>query len=90
MPARAAWAATELARFPVDAHAATLKPSSRARLRATATTRSLNEPVGLTVSFFTQSSPSPSSAARRSARMSGVKPVPRSTEPSATAGSKLA
>ena len=36
MPARAAWAATELARLPVEAHAATLKPSSRALVSATA------------------------------------------------------
>src|SRR5271167_4887274 len=56
MPARAAWAATELARFPVDAQAATLKPSWRALVRATETTRSLNDPVGLAVSSFIHSS----------------------------------
>src|SRR5439155_6814683 len=73
------WAATELARLPVEAQAATLKPSSRALVSATETTRSLNEPVGLRVSFFSQSSPSPSSAASRSARTRGVNPAPRST-----------
>src|SRR5579872_3048274 len=78
MPARAAWAATELARLPVDAHAATLNPSWRALVSATDTTRSLNEPVGLAVSFLIHSSPRPSSAARRSARTSGVHPVPKS------------
>ena len=57
MPARAAWAATELARLPVEAQAATLKPSWRALVRATETTRSLKEPVGLAVSFLIQSSP---------------------------------
>src|SRR5947209_15267609 len=90
MPARVAWAATELARFPVDAQAATLKPSSRPRASATDTTRSLNEPVGFRVSFLIQSSPNPSSAARRSARSRGVNPAPRSTAPSLVAGRRLA
>jgi hypothetical protein len=78
-PARAAWAATELARFPVDAQAAVLKPNSSAFDSATDATRSLNELVGLSVSFFTHTSPSPRAAASRSARTSGVKPAPRST-----------
>src|ERR1700723_791644 len=47
IPARAACAATELARLPVEAQAATLKPSWRALVRATETTRSLNEPLGV-------------------------------------------
>jgi len=55
-------------------------------LKATDTTRSLNEFVGLRVSFLTHTSPSPSSAASRSARTSGVKPVPRSTAVSASTG----
>ena len=59
MPARAAWAATELARLPVEAQAATLNPSWRALVRATDTTRSLNEPVGLAVSSLIHSSPRP-------------------------------
>src|ERR1035438_5485239 len=74
IPARAAWAATELARLPVEAQAATLKPSWRALVSATETTRSLKDPVGLAVSSLIPSSP-----ARRSARTSGVKPAPRST-----------
>ncbi len=86
IPARAAWAATELARLPVEAHDATLKPSSLALVRATDTTRSLNEPVGFSVSFLTHSSPRPSSAASRSARTSGVNPAPRSTAPAGEAG----
>jgi hypothetical protein len=90
IPAWAAWAATELARLPVEAQAATLKPSSCALVRATDTTRSLNDPVGFTVSFFTHSSRKPSSAASRSARTKGVKPAPRLTAPSAEAGSKSA
>ena len=90
MPAWAAWAATELARLPVEAQAATLKPSSWALVSATDTTRSLNEPVGLRVSFLIHSSPRPSSAARRSARTSGVNPAPRLTAPSAAAGSRSA
>ena len=45
-PRRAAWAATLLARLPVDAQASTLKPSSTARVAATETTRSLYDSVG--------------------------------------------
>ena len=74
----------------MEAQAATLKPSSRARVRATDTTRSLNEPVGLTVSFFSHRSDSPSSAPKRSARSSGVRPAPRSTAPAALAGNRSA
>ena len=44
--ADAAWAETELARLPVEAQATVSNPSSRARVRATATTRSLNDRVG--------------------------------------------
>ena len=90
MPARAAWAATELARLPVEAQAATLKPSWRALVRATETTRSLKDPVGLAVSFLIHSSPRPSSAASRSARTSGVNPAPRSTGASSSTGSRSA
>ncbi len=61
IPARAAAAATALARFPVDGQASTLKPSSTAAARATATTRSLNEWVGLARSSFTHSVRMPSS-----------------------------
>ena len=52
----------------------TLNPNSSALLSATETTRSLNEFVGLRVSFLSHTSPRPSSAASRSARTSGVKP----------------
>ncbi len=45
-PAAAAWAATELARLPVEAHATVSSPSSRALLTATETTRSLKDQVG--------------------------------------------
>ena len=73
-PALAACAATELARLPVDAQATRVKPSWRAAVSATETTRSLNEWVGLALSSLTQSSRMPSSSASRSARTSGVIP----------------
>ncbi len=89
-PACAACAATALARLPVDAHAATLNPNSSAFDNATDVTRSLNEFVGLTVSFFTHTSPRPSSAASRSARTRGVNPAPRSTAGFRSLGSRSA
>ena len=52
MPARAAWAATEFARLPVEAQASVSKPNSSAFVLATATTRSLNDQVGFTQSFL--------------------------------------
>jgi hypothetical protein len=74
-PARAACAETLLARLPVDAHETVSKPNSIAFDIATDTTRSLYENVGwLTESSLTYSSFTPSAAARRSARTSGVKP----------------
>ena len=79
IPARAACAETALARLPVDAQASVSNPSWRARLLATATTRSLKDHEGLQVSFLIQSSRIPSSRARLSARSSGVKPTLRST-----------
>ena len=75
IPAAAAWAATAFARLPVDAQASVSKPSSRARASATATTRSLNECVGLAASFLTHTSPRPRRSASRSARTSGVQPA---------------
>src|ERR1035441_5603157 len=75
MPRAAPWAATELARLPVEAHAIVSKPSSRARVTATDTTRSLKEWVGLAASFLTHTSRRPSRSARRSARISGVQPA---------------
>ncbi len=77
---RVACAATELPRLPVEAHAMRSKPSSRAAVIATDTTRSLNEWVGLAESSLTQSgAEKPSSAPSRSARINGVIPVPDST-----------
>ena len=77
---REACAATELARLPVEAQAMRSKPSSRAAVIATETTRSLNEWVGLAESSLTHSGAvNPSASPRRSARISGVIPVPEST-----------
>ena len=74
-PARAACAATELARLPVEAQANRVKPSPRAAVSATETTRSLNECVGLAESSLTQSGArSPTAAARAGALTSGVRP----------------
>src|SRR3954470_15287098 len=75
-PAAAALAATLLARLPVEAQPTVLKPNSLALLKATETTRSLNDSVGkLTASFLSQSVSTPSASARRSQRISGVKPT---------------
>src|SRR6476469_7745529 len=73
-PARAAAAATALARLPVDGQASTRNPSWRAAASAPATTRSLNECVGLPVSSLTHKDFTPSAAARRSAFTSRVRP----------------
>src|SRR5689334_25342218 len=79
-PARAACAATELARLPVEAQAKRVNPSSRAAVRATETTRSLKEWVGLAESSLTQSGARrPISAARAGALHSGVRPGSRVT-----------
>src|SRR5204863_2073888 len=73
-PAAAARAATALARLPVDAHASVSSPNSNAFAAATATTRSLNECVGLVWSSFRSTSPTPSADASRGAETSGVQP----------------
>src|SRR5208283_5343043 len=74
-PALAPCADTEWARFPVDAHATVSNPNSLAFVRATATTRSLNERVGwATVSSFIYNSFTPNSLARLLAFISGVNP----------------
>src|SRR5262250_3930464 len=87
--ASAAWAATELARLPVDAHATVSNPNSRAFVTATDTTRSLNDHVGWqTESFLIQISRQPSSSARFRARISGVKPTWWPTATSPSTGSK--
>jgi hypothetical protein len=67
IPSAAAWAATALARLPVEAQARTSKPRSRAQADATETTRSLKECVGFAASFLTQTSRRPRRSARRSA-----------------------
>ena len=72
MPARAAAAATALARLPVDGQARTLNPISVAAASATATTRSLKEWVGLPLSSLIHRRRMPSSAASPSARTSLV------------------
>jgi hypothetical protein len=74
-PAAAAWAATALARLPVEAQATTSYPSSCAFASATDTTRSLNECVGLAASFLIHTSRRPSRSASRGARSSGVQPA---------------
>src|SRR5437763_14682118 len=80
-PARAAWAATELARLPVEAQAKRVNPSPRAAVSATDTTRSLNERVGLAESSLTHNGAAmPTSAASADAGTNGVNPgvrVPR-------------
>src|SRR3954453_23601100 len=79
-PARAAGAATELARLPVEAQANRVKPSPRAAVSATETTRALNEWVGLAESSFTHSGAvRPTAAARAGAATSGVRPGSRVT-----------
>src|SRR5258708_10956684 len=88
MPALAACAATDPARLPVDAHERTSKPSSRARVLAIETGRSLKENVGLTVSFLSHKLRSPSAHPRLSALISGVKPACVSTTCSPLTGNK--
>ena len=78
-PLAAAYAAVAFARFPVEAQATVSNPNSRATVTATVTTRSLNDPVGLTVSSFSHSSSIPRASPSRRARRSGVNPAPRST-----------
>src|SRR5690242_13657392 len=87
-PARAAWAATALARFPVDAQPIVVRPSACAALIAVATTRSLNDRLGCdTLSFFTQAVATPRRLARRGASTRGVKPVSRDNTGSPSNGS---
>src|SRR5690606_26291534 len=62
---------------PVDEQESVRKPKARAASTAIATTRSLNEWVGLPESSFTYSERSPSSAASLSALTSFVQPGAR-------------
>src|SRR5260370_39307313 len=86
-PARAAWAATAFARFPVDAQPTVRIPSATAALSAVATTRSLNEREGCeTASFFTQSRLTLKVLASRGDSNNGVNPVSRETRGSPRIG----
>ena len=87
-PARAAWAATALARLPVDAQPTVSRPRPSAALSALATTRSLKLSEGwLTASFLTHTRATPSRRANAGASSSGVKPVSRETTGSPSKGS---
>jgi len=87
-PARAACAATALARLPVDAHPIVSSPNAAAALMAVATTRSLKDNDGWdTASFFTQARATPSRAAIRGASTSGVPPVSSESTGSPSNGS---
>src|SRR5947208_7396818 len=79
MRALAAAALTAAARLPVDAHPTAGRDHSRAFAIATATGRSLNEYVGLTVSSLIQSSREPIASSRFRALRRGVQPAARST-----------
>src|SRR3989454_10568422 len=75
-PARAACAATALARLPVDAQPMVSSPNAAAALIAAATTRSLNESEGWqTVSFLTQALATPRRRASAGAATRGVNPL---------------
>ena len=65
--------------MPVEAQARVWKPHSAARAAATATTRSLNESVGLRESSLTQSRSRPRRAASRGASTSGETADPQAT-----------
>src|ERR1700683_2168243 len=75
-PLRAACAATEFARFPVEEHATVSKPKLRACASATATTRSLKLRVGKqTASFLIKRFFAPNFVPSCCARSKGVKPT---------------
>src|SRR5919204_757709 len=85
-PALAACAATDPARLPVEAHDRVEKPNSIALVLATDTGRSLNENVGLTVSFLSHRLRKPKARPRLSALTKGVKPACVSTSRSPSTG----
>ena len=62
--------------FPVDAQSTAREPASAAFATATTMPRSLNDPVGLHISSFSQTSAAPVRSASRSERTSGVPPSP--------------
>src|ERR1700722_6419497 len=75
-PCCVAWAATALARFPVEEQPTVSKPNRRAAASAVATTRSLKDSEGKhTASFFTYSSLRPSRFASFRAATNGVPPT---------------
>src|ERR1022692_3525480 len=75
-PSRAACAATEFARLPVEEQATVSKPKLRALASATATTRSLKLKVGKhTASFLTKTRRDPIFSPSRGALTSGVYPT---------------
>src|SRR5579875_285427 len=77
-PARAAYAAAEAEVFPVDAQTTALAPSARALEIAIVIPRSLNDPVGLAPSSFSQTW-APTRSDNLGAGISGVPPSKRVT-----------
>src|SRR6266550_9027044 len=77
-PLRAACAATELARLPVEEQETVSNPNARACDKATATTRSLKLSVGRqTASFFRKSLRAPNCSPSCGALRRGVNPTER-------------
>src|SRR5207244_13406961 len=73
-PASAAYAASEAAVLPVDAHDTARAPMRRAWVTPTVMPRSLNEPVGLRPSCFRRSAGEPAQCAPGALVRSGVFP----------------
>src|SRR5579864_1535771 len=87
-PCRAAWAATALARLPVEEQLTTSKPKFRAWVSATATTRSLKLREGKqTESFLRYKDLLRNFSASREAWTRGVKPTGRDRAESYCSGS---
>jgi hypothetical protein len=78
MPARPAYAAADALVLPVDAQTTAEEPSSSAFEIASVIPRSLNDPVGLRPSYFSQTS-APVSSDNLSEWTSGVPPSPSVT-----------
>src|SRR5271170_3740281 len=77
-PSRAACAATEFARLPVEEQATVSNPKLRALAKATATTRSLKLNVGRQIaSFLISKRRDPIFAPNRGALINGVNPTGR-------------
>src|SRR5260370_36530260 len=86
-PARAACAASALARLPVEAQPIVSSPKAAAALIAVATTRSLNDSDGgETASFLTHARATPSREASVGAATSGVHPGSTDSEGSPSNG----